>query len=292
MVVARCHVIRLNTFVDAGGQRVSEIVTERGGTRISRCESDHRARHGREHAARAVSPLAATEGSAGICSRICARTWTSAYRARHCRLCRQRRKRLKRRRCSSKGNISSRNRTGLPDGVGHFHFQITASGLGASGTDSEAELFKKIPDIDTFDAHKNATDTHVVITVRGIGEMEPKQDDDFGNSVTLDLDSQQNDEFQTRRAFVNLQPSARDMEFWNAMDKASDDVAKIFANGQNIDVIKNGQVIATERRCESALDDSALQTLVTRAVLAAATASAPLITKRARCGWAMTPINR
>ena len=41
--------------------------------------------------------------------------------------------------------------------------------------DSEAELFKKIPDIDTFDAHKNATDTHVVITIRGIGEMEPKQ---------------------------------------------------------------------------------------------------------------------
>src|SRR5262249_58171219 len=41
-----------------------------------------------------------------------------------------------------------------------------------------------------------------------------------------------------------LQPSARDFELWNAMDKASDDVAKIFAGGQKIDVIKNGQVIA------------------------------------------------
>jgi 3-keto-disaccharide hydrolase/GMC oxidoreductase len=101
---------------------------------------------------------------------------------------------------------------------------------------------KKIPDIDTFDAHKNATDTHVVITIRGIGEMEPKQDTDFGNSVTLDLDPQQNDEFQTRRAFVNLQPSSRDGELWNAMDKASDDVARVFANGHKIDVIKNGQV--------------------------------------------------
>jgi len=72
----------------------------------------------------------------------------------------------------------------------------------------------------------------------------PKQDTDFGNSVTLDLDPRQNDEFQTRRAFVNLQPSARDMEFWNVMDTAADDVAKIFANGQKIDVLKNGQVIA------------------------------------------------
>jgi hypothetical protein len=32
---------------------------------------------------------------------------------------------------------------------------------------------------------------------------------------------------------------------WNAMDKASDDAAKVFAGGQKIDVIKNGQVIAS-----------------------------------------------
>ena len=32
--------------------------------------------------------------------------------------------------------------------LGHFHLQITASGLGALGTNSEAELFKKIPDIE------------------------------------------------------------------------------------------------------------------------------------------------
>lgn len=135
-----------------------------------------------------------------------------------------------------KGQHPFKKPNGSPDGVGHFHFQITASGLGAQGTDSEAELFKKIPDIDTFDAHKNATDTHVVITIRGIGEMEPKQDGDFGNSVTLDLNSQQNDEFQTRRAFVNLQPSARDQELWDAMDKASDDVAHIFGGGLEFEV--------------------------------------------------------
>jgi choline dehydrogenase-like flavoprotein len=145
---------------------------------------------------------------------------------------------------------------GSPDGTGHFHFQITASGFTAGGTDSEAELFKKIPDIDTFEAHKNATDTSVVLTIRGIGETQPKQDSDFGNSVTLDLDPQQNDEFQARRAFVNITPSARDQALWDAMDKASDDAAKVFANGHNIDVIKNGQVIATN------VDPSLLPTIL------------------------------
>src|SRR6185436_3140711 len=41
-----------------------------------------------------------------------------------------------------------------------FHLQITASGLGAIGGNSEAELFKKIPDIETYDKHRNANDTH------------------------------------------------------------------------------------------------------------------------------------
>ena len=35
MVVDRCHVIRLNNVNDAGGQRVSEVVTERGPLPVS-----------------------------------------------------------------------------------------------------------------------------------------------------------------------------------------------------------------------------------------------------------------
>src|SRR5262249_20281542 len=121
--------------------------------------------------------------------------------------------------------------------------------------------------------------------------MGPKQGTDFGNSVTLDLDPQQNDEFQTRRAFVNLQPSARDMEFWNVMDTAADDVAKIFATGQKIDVLKNGQVIA--RNAEPAsLSRFCRSSSPTRAVLAAAMASARPTTRRARRGWAMIRISR
>ena len=62
---------------------------------------------------------------------------------------------------------------------GHFHLQITASGLGAAGANSEAELFKKIPDLDTLEAQRHADDSHVVVTIRGIGEMEPMNPGDY-----------------------------------------------------------------------------------------------------------------
>src|SRR5262249_41836197 len=42
-----------------------------------------------------------------------------------------------------------------------FHLQITASGLNKFGTDSEAELFKKIPDTEQMNSMLQATDTHV-----------------------------------------------------------------------------------------------------------------------------------
>jgi len=61
-----------------------------------------------------------------------------------------------------------------------FHLQITASGLNKLGQDSEAELFKKIPDNRAAsDAMLRAGDSHVVITLRGIGEMTPQNPDSF-----------------------------------------------------------------------------------------------------------------
>ena len=57
--------------------------------------------------------------------------------------------------------------------VGHFHLQITAAGLGKQGTNPEVELFQKVPDLDGLEAFRSADDQHVVITLRGIGEMEP-----------------------------------------------------------------------------------------------------------------------
>jgi choline dehydrogenase-like flavoprotein len=109
--------------------------------------------------------------------------------------------------------------------IGHFHFQITAAGLGSSDADSEAELFKKVPDIDTFDRFKSATDTHIVVTIRGIGEMEPN------NPVSgVFLDSEL-DEFGLPRANVTLQSTTKDQALWDAMDKAANDVAAVLSGG-------------------------------------------------------------
>jgi choline dehydrogenase-like flavoprotein len=125
---------------------------------------------------------------------------------------------------------------------GHFHLQITAAGLGSLGTDSEAELFKKIPDIDTFDAFNNAHDQAVVITIRGIGEMQPSNP---ANGVQLDPET---DESGVQRCLVSLpdpsQPatpqSQKDRELWDAMDQASDQVARLFANGNDFEIFTGG----------------------------------------------------
>jgi choline dehydrogenase-like flavoprotein len=127
-------------------------------------------------------------------------------------------------------------------GLGHFHFQITASGLDNVGTNSEAELFQTVPDVEFLNAHLNATDSHVVITIRAIGEMRP---DNPNSNVTPDLNPTHVD-YAERQAYVNLQTSAKDNELWDAMDKASEDVAAVFAAGQPFDIIDpaGGAVVA------------------------------------------------
>jgi choline dehydrogenase-like flavoprotein len=112
----------------------------------------------------------------------------------------------------------------------HFHMQITAAGLGPLGTDSEAELFKKIPDLDTLDRFTSASDSHVVITIRSIGEMQPQNDTSF---VRLDPEP---DEFGMPRAFVQVQPTGQDLLLWQAMDDAADDAALVFAGGGNYEL--------------------------------------------------------
>jgi hypothetical protein len=135
---------------------------------------------------------------------------------------------------------------GITDGSSaHFHLQITASGLGALGNNSEAELFKKIPDIDTYNAHRNANDTHVVITIRGIGEMQPQNPD---NRVTPDPEI----DFGVRRALVRIANpldanqrannplSAKDFFLWEAMDQAARDVASVFGVSQPPNPVRDG----------------------------------------------------
>jgi choline dehydrogenase-like flavoprotein len=120
--------------------------------------------------------------------------------------------------------------------VSHFHLQITAAGLKGIGTNSEAELFQKIPDIDTIDQFRTADEDNVVMTIRGVGELQPGNPD---NRITL---GQEVDEFGVPRAFVEMgnprptqpqpgesQQSANDRETWATMDHASDQVRDVFA---------------------------------------------------------------
>ena len=126
--------------------------------------------------------------------------------------------------------------------VGHFHLQITAAGLGSAGKpDSEAELFKKIPDIDGLDVFRdpNVNDQVVVITIRGIGEMEPR---DLSNLASPhsevirdpDLDA---DEFGVPRSLVKMIPTAKNNALWDTMDQAANEVAKVFAGNQPFEVL-------------------------------------------------------
>ncbi|HSB11037.1 MAG TPA: family 16 glycoside hydrolase [Blastocatellia bacterium] len=233
MIVPRCHVIRLNTVDDGGKKRVSEVVTERGPVPVSQ-DAKVIIALGTIESTRLALLSFGSDGKIGtnlmahLRSNVDIRVPRTALASLPATA-----KALEASALLVKGEHQFKKPDGTPDGFAHFHFQITASGLGAGGNNSEAELFKKIPDIDTFDAHKHATDTHVVITIRGIGEMQPHNS---ASNVTLDLNPQQNDEFQTRRAFVNLQASTRDMALWDAMDKASDDVAHAFGGGLEFEV--------------------------------------------------------
>src|SRR5215213_10325068 len=79
-----------------------------------------------------------------------------------------------------------------------FHFQITASGLNELGIESEAELFKKIPTLEHLQAMLRANDKTVVITIRGIGDMTPRNPESFIDLGTLEKD------FDRPKAVVHL----------------------------------------------------------------------------------------
>jgi choline dehydrogenase-like flavoprotein len=127
---------------------------------------------------------------------------------------------------------------GRAPGLGTFHLQITASGGSKTGG-AEDELFKKIPDVDFFDALSTADDQFVAIAIRGIGQMEAA---DFGNvgahPSRVDLDPNRNDEFGVPRAFVTMKTTPNDNALWDVMDNAMKQVADLFANGQPVQTIQ------------------------------------------------------
>ncbi len=125
-----------------------------------------------------------------------------------------------------------------------FHFQITASGLNKLGVDSEAELFKKIPTLEHLGDMLRATDDTVVITVRGIGDMTPRNPDSFIDLSTIDND------FDRPKAVVTLgnakakvqdfpgsAETNNDRDTWDAMDAVSDKIALIFAGDEPFEIL-------------------------------------------------------
>lgn len=125
-----------------------------------------------------------------------------------------------------------------------FHFQITASGLGKLGADSEAELFKKIPTLEHLQDMLRATDNTVVITIRGIGDMTPRNPDSFIDLSTLEFD------FERPKAVVHLgnvkalpqdfpgsAETQNDRTTWQEMDVVSDKIALIFAGNEPFDIL-------------------------------------------------------
>src|SRR5207247_2866918 len=91
---------------------------------------------------------------------------------------------------------------------------------------------------DTIDGFRRIDDDHMVVTLRGVGELQPGNP---ANRVTL---SGGTDEFVVRRAFVQMgnprdpaQPgetaqTANDRDTWDAMDKTSDDLMGVIAGTQ------------------------------------------------------------
>ena len=122
-------------------------------------------------------------------------------------------------------------------GKGHFHIQITATGTGELGMNSEAELWRKIPNIDELDAFQTLNDKWIVVTLRGIGEMiGDKTSADPQNRIALG----QPDGNNVPRAKIRLETNPKDASdprgnednlLWDAMDAATDDLARMFAAG-------------------------------------------------------------
>jgi hypothetical protein len=123
---------------------------------------------------------------------------------------------------------------------GHFHIQITASGVGKLDSGSEAELFKKIPNIDELDRFLDLSDEYVVITLRGIGEMTADRTSvDPQNRVTLDPRGPIGAfDYGEPRALVRLEAAPKnaadprgekDLILWDILDGSSVEVARMLA---------------------------------------------------------------
>jgi len=113
---------------------------------------------------------------------------------------------------------------------GRYHLQVTAAAL--DGSDSEATMWRVVPDLDLLDQLLASQDfSKVTITFRGIGEMVGDKNASNTNPATswMDLSPFDSDEFGMPRAYVNLVATPLALTFWNTMDQAAVQLAQTLA---------------------------------------------------------------
>jgi choline dehydrogenase-like flavoprotein len=140
-----------------------------------------------------------------------------------------------------------------------FHFQITASGLQKLDTDSEAELFKKIPTLEHLQDMLRATDDTVVVTIRGIGDMTAHNPDSFIelSAVETDLDRPKavvhlGNAKATPGEFPGSVQTNNDRSTWNEMDAVADKIALIFAGDEPFDILAGTRIVGGKRQASNA----------------------------------------
>jgi hypothetical protein len=241
MAVPNAHVIRLER--DPASQRVTKVVTNQGDIDVPQDGQVFVALGTIESTRLALNTLPNSNGLIGrnlmahLRSNLTFRIPASAYAA-----------------LSGELQVSALFVKGIytqADGsLGHFHVQITATGAGQLTTDSEAELFKKIPDIDSLDRFRDLTDQWIIITLRGIGEIagDPSPSDPATGTKPsrIDLGGAPGPfDYGQPRARVRLEARDNDLALWDVMDAACDDLATLFAKGGPIQYLKGGAWQAT-----------------------------------------------
>jgi hypothetical protein len=111
-----------------------------------------------------------------------------------------------------------------------YHLQVTAAAT--DGSNSEDVMFRMIPDIELLGQTLSSQSSDwIVITLRGIGEMQGDKNAAVDNSNTswMNLSPYETDQFGFARAWINLAKTQDDAELWKTMDDAALELAKKLA---------------------------------------------------------------
>lgn len=112
---------------------------------------------------------------------------------------------------------------------GRFHLQVTAS---THKQGSDEMLFRMLPDVDILNAQlANKDEDWITLTLRGIGEMHGNATAAVPNDTTswINLSPFESDEYGVPRAYVQIKPTAGDLQLWQTMDHAAVTLAQKIA---------------------------------------------------------------